>query len=520
MEEAIRMSDERRWDDEERRYAENATSGDQPKQSDAQTSGSKIPYYYSYGPFRSGPGGELTRDYASAANSGATREPASPLNVEPLRINDGQQSVQIYTEPRQPKYEWVYPNRKKKKSRFMSNMAAFLAGALVVGGLMFAADKANLFTGDTVSGIEASPVATEQRANAADGDGGSGGSVSKVALDSSNDVEIERPMSISAMVKVASPAVVKIETYVARSTRTFSGFDFFFTPRMQQEDTGELRPGGEGSGFFFDAEGYILTNEHVIDGAKRILVQVEGYAEKFEAELIGSNADLDLAVLKIEGKEPFPTLPLGDSDKMEVGDWVVAIGNPYGFDHTVTVGVLSAKEREIPIPDSSTGQTTIYKNLLQTDASINPGNSGGPLLNLNGEVIGINTAVSTQAQGIGFAIPTSVINSVLDNLKNNVPIPKPYIGVYMRNLSEAGLQELGLKNGVVIASIIEGSPAEEAQLQPYDVIVEVEGTAIENTKQLAELIAGKNVGDRITMRVWRDGKMLTVGLTIGDQNAN
>jgi S1-C subfamily serine protease len=186
----------------------------------------------------------------------------------------------------------------------------------------------------------------------------------------------------------------------------------------------------------------------------------------------------------------------------------------------VTVGVLSAKEREIPIPDSSTGQTTIYKNLLQTDASINPGNSGGPLLNLNGEVIGINTAVSTQAQGIGFAIPTSVINSVLDNLKNNVPIPKPYIGVYMRNLSEAGLQELGLKNGVVIASIIEGSPAEEAQLQPYDVIVEVEGTAIENTKQLAELIAGKNVGDRITMRVWRDGKMLTVGLTIGDQNAN
>ena len=166
-----------------------------------------------------------------------------------------------------------------------------------------------------------------------------------------------------------------------------------------------------GTGFIFEKTGYILTNEHVVDGADEIQVTVEGYDKPFTAKLLGNSYELDLAVLKIEGTKDFPILPLGKADDVNVGDWVVAIGNPYGFDHTVTVGVLSAKERPISIPDEK--GTREYKHLLQTDASINPGNSGGPLLNLNGEVIGINTAVSSQAQGIGFAIPTSTISSVL-----------------------------------------------------------------------------------------------------------
>ncbi|MGO4276599.1 S1C family serine protease, partial [Paenibacillus sp. TAF58] len=164
----------------------------------------------------------------------------------------------------------------------------------------------------------------------------------------------------------------------------------------------------------------------------------------------------DLAVLKIEGDKEFPILPLGKAEDVNVGDWVVAIGNPYGFDHTVTVGVLSAKERPISIPDSK--GTREYKHLLQTDASINPGNSGGPLLNLNGEVIGINTAVSSQAQGIGFAIPTSTISSVLENLKNNVQIPKepvPYLGVGLQDIGKDWVSELKLSNtdGALVGSV-------------------------------------------------------------------
>ncbi|MBW7461798.1 trypsin-like peptidase domain-containing protein, partial [Paenibacillus sepulcri] len=154
---------------------------------------------------------------------------------------------------------------------------------------------------------------------------------------------------------------------------------------------GDLTPEGLGTGFFFDSTGYILTNQHVVGDADEIKVTVQGRAEPLVAKKLGSDYNLDLAVLKVEGTN-FPTLPIGDSDSIDIGDWVVAIGNPYGFDHTVTVGVLSAKERPISIQD--TEGTRNYEHLLQTDASINPGNSGGPLINLEGEVVGINTAVS------------------------------------------------------------------------------------------------------------------------------
>jgi S1-C subfamily serine protease len=179
-------------------------------------------------------------------------------------------------------------------------------------------------------------------------------------------------------------------------------------------DSSQLELAGTGTGFFFESSGYILTNQHVVADASQVKVQVEGYDEPFIAEVVGEDADQDLAVLKISGTEAFPTLAIGDSNQTAIGDWVIAIGNPYGFDHTMTVGVLSAKERPITISDEDGDH--VYEHLLQTDASINPGNSGGPLLNASGQVIGINTAVNSEAQGIGFAIPTSTIQEALKQL--------------------------------------------------------------------------------------------------------
>ena len=201
-----------------------------------------------------------------------------------------------------------------------------------------------------------------------------------------------------------------------------------------------------------------------------------------------------------------------------MGDWLVAIGNPYGFDHTVTVGVLSAKERPITINENN--ETRRYKNLLQTDASINPGNSGGPLLNLKGEVVGINTAVSTDAQGIGFAIPVSTVKSVVMSLKNDVKLPKPYIGIYMSNIDSSWLSQLKLSStdGVLIESVLANSPSKAAGLKQYDVILKMNGKSIADTDALSNFISTTKVGQKVKVKIWRDGKAMTKSVTIGNQN--
>jgi S1-C subfamily serine protease len=213
---------------------------------------------------------------------------------------------------------------------------------------------------------------------------------------------------------------------------------------------------------------------------------------------------------------------MGKAENVNVGDWVVAIGNPYGFDHTVTVGVLSAKERPISIPDSK--GTRNYQHLLQTDASINPGNSGGPLLNLNGEVIGINTAVSAQAQGIGFAIPTSTISTVIDNLKNNVKIPKaavPYLGVGLQDIDQTWLKDLKLQNteGALVGTVDRKSPAFTAGIRPYDVIVDINGNKVANTQELITKIQATKVGDKVKLGVIRDGNRTDITVQVGDKNS-
>ncbi|SDC01851.1 serine protease, S1-C subfamily, contains C-terminal PDZ domain [Paenibacillus sp. UNCCL117] len=481
-----------------------------PEQTDERAE--KSSHYFAYGPYQRGAADTTSSD--SAGSSPVEVTPPKP--VRPLYMGDGNNPG-----PGQ----WQFSKPEKKSSGFRSLFASFMAGVVVVGALMFASDKMNLFTG--AEGVMAGPGGGG--ASAAAPAAGSG-AVRPTALDMS------RPNNIAAIVEQSSPAVVKIETKVkAKSSRggssffndpffrQFFGDDFGSSPQDQNQG-GQLQPGGMGTGFIFEKSGYILTNEHVIDGADEIWVYVQDHKEPFKAELLGNSYDLDLAALKItpeSGKE-FPTLPLGSADDLREGDWVVAIGNPYGFDHTVTVGVLSAKERPISIPDAN--GTRNYKHLLQTDASINPGNSGGPLLNLNGEVIGINTAVSAQAQGIGFAIPTSTISSVLENLKNNVKIPKepvPYVGISMADIDKEWVAELKLENneGAIVSQVERKSPAFAAGIRPYDVIVDLNGTKVKTPAEVSETIKKMKVGDKVTIGIMRDGKKQSIEVTIGNRNA-
>lgn len=465
-------------------------------------------HYYSYGKLPSER--ENERAVESAEQTG---DEQMRVEVAPPR------EIRSYppTQPSVPKGQpsWSYTGGEQpRRSTFKSVVASFLAGAIVVGSLMFASDRMNLFSDGEAAASYGATGSASAAATVA-GTGGSG-AIKTAAID------VVRPNTIPDLVQVSSPAVVKIVTYATQQTRRgYSIFDQFFeTPPAQRPESGKenLVQVGSGSGFFFDKEGYILTNEHVINGAEKVEVVVEGTKEPYVAKVLGTAYELDLAVLKIEGKGDFPALPLGDSNQIEVGDWVVAIGNPYEFDHTVTVGVLSAKERAINIPDSE--GTREYQALLQTDASINPGNSGGPLLNLNGEVIGINTAVNAQAQGIGFAIPASTIVDVLDALKANQAIPRPYIGVMMGDVPEQYVDDLMLDDadGVFVSEVLLGSPAYKAGLQQYDVIIEVDGQEVKSAEELSNLVKKKEPGDKMTLTVIRNGKPVTVEITVGDRN--
>lgn len=351
--------------------------------------------------------------------------------------------------PQQPegeeKFEAYYreleklpPLKEKKKRSFMPFMSAFLAGAIVIGGLSFAADRLNLFTGGGTSQI---------------GSNSSGSSYVGAGLTTVS--QSTAALSPSDVYTSASPAVVKIENYTEPQMSSMfddpgmwqffgmspqagggqgrggqyyeqgNGYDSYgdggadsgAEAEQSQSDDANLQLSGTGTGFIIDKSGYIVTNEHVVSGAKKIKVSVEGLDEPLTATVVSSSAELDIALLKVEvpsGAE-LTALSFADSDQLVIGDWVMAIGNPYGYDYTLTLGVVSAKERPITIQNES-GQEQVYEHMLQTDASINPGNSGGPLLNEAGQVIGMNTAVSAEAQGIGFAIPSNIIVQYLNSV--------------------------------------------------------------------------------------------------------
>ncbi len=325
-----------------------------------------------------------------------------------------------------------------------------------------------------------------------------------------------------ALTKQLKPAVVNISTSLHNQSTPSSDQqpslthrDFFedFFKNFLQEYNGPHDPKKSlGSGFIISDDGYILTNEHVVDNADEIKVQIAG-GRIFSATVQGVDSKLDLALLKIETDEKLPTVTLGNSDELEIGEWVMAIGNPFGLQQTVTVGIVSAKGRVLGAGP--------YDDFIQTDASINPGNSGGPLFNTRGEVVGINAAIVSGAQGLGFAIPINAAKNILPQLKATGHVTRGWLGVTIQKVSKDLADSFGLETtkGALISSITENSPAQQAGLKRGDIIMTLDEHKIETINDLPRLVADIAIGDTANIGVYRDGKNLNIMVTIGELNA-
>ena len=322
-----------------------------------------------------------------------------------------------------------------------------------------------------------------------------------------------RRNAIVAAVEKAGPGVVNISTeqIVARRGDPFFGFrDPFVEDHFRQYFERFRAPSVErrnslGSGVIIDPEGYVVTNEHVVRRASRIHIKLNDGRE-LEGKLLSSDPDSDLALIKIESGKPLPTVPLGRSDDLMIGETAIALGNPFGLESTVTVGVVSAKERSVML-----GGQEAYAGLIQSDAAINPGNSGGALVNIHGELIGINVAIHAQAQGIGFAIPADKVRTVLCGLFNYRLIKKTYIGVKVQECGAEDAERFGIAGGraALVTAVDGGSPAEKGGLKPGDGIVAVDGKAVTDTIAYHKAMLKKNSGDTATLTVLRGGKRLT-----------
>jgi serine protease Do len=342
------------------------------------------------------------------------------------------------------------------------------------------------------------------------------------AVSENNPLSMSTPLSFADLAEKLKPSVVNISTTkTIRSRglispfgdmpfgRNFGGDDFFerFFGETPQR---EFQQKSLGSGFIISHDGYIFTNNHVVEKADKILVKLSN-GKEYDAKVIGKDAKTDIALIKIKPTESLPVADIGNSDKLRVGEWVMAIGNPFGLEQTVTVGIVSAKGRVIGAGP--------YDNFIQTDASINPGNSGGPLFDMDGKVIGINTAIIAQGQGIGFAIPISMANTILPDLKSSGKVTRGWMGVSVQDVSEDIAKSLGLKTqkGALIADVVEGDPAEKAGLRAGDVITEINGKSVNNSHDLLLTIAGLRVGENVKVRVIRDGQEKTFQLSIAER---
>jgi serine protease Do len=320
------------------------------------------------------------------------------------------------------------------------------------------------------------------------------------------------PANFSELAKTTSPAVVNIRTVKTvkgggRVFKHFQGpfgdkdpFKDFFEKFFRDIPEHDYTQRSLGSGFIIDKEGFIVTNNHVIEGADKIRVKLAS-GKEFDADIIGKDSKTDIALIKIKTKEDLPTATLGDSDTISVGDWVLAIGSPFGLEHTVTVGIVSAKGRVI-----GSGP---YDDLIQTDASINPGNSGGPLLDMDGKVVGINTAIIAGGQGIGFAIPIdNMSRNIIEQLKKQGHVTRGWLGVSIQDLTPELAEYYGVKDGkgALVGEVFKGDPADKAGIKPKDIIVEVNGKKIVDSRDLSRLIADVSVGKKIKMKIIRNGK--------------
>ena len=331
----------------------------------------------------------------------------------------------------------------------------------------------------------------------------------------SNSQEI--PGSFADLAEKLMPSVVNISTTQTVVTRSNPFPNFQFPPGSPFEDMfkefgtpQERQSSALGSGFIIDEKGIVVTNNHVIEGAEDIVVQVNG-GKEFKAKVIGADPLSDIAVLQIQTKEKFMPVKFGDSDKARIGDWVIAIGNPFGFGGTVTSGIISARNRSIGL--------SRYEDYIQTDASINSGNSGGPLFDMNGDVIGINTAILGRSGnvGIGFSIPSNSAKIVIDQLIKFGETKRGWLGVRIQDVTKeiADVEKLDKPRGALVASVAENSPSDKAGIKAGDIILEFNGEIIGEMKELPMIVARTEVGKKVQVKIWRNKKETVKTVTLG-----
>ncbi|HKO55024.1 MAG TPA: Do family serine endopeptidase [Thermoanaerobaculia bacterium] len=331
-----------------------------------------------------------------------------------------------------------------------------------------------------------------------------------------------------AVVSITTTEIVKTSDMRRRQGGGIDPFDFFFpnpgqqrrrgTPDEPEDDEHAQRSGG--SGFIISPDGYILTNNHVVEGATKVDVHM-GADENgnggrtVQAKIIGRDPQTDIALIKIESPQPLPTVPLGDSERIRKGDWAIAVGNPFQFENTLTVGVISAKGRSLGLSQA----TQSFENFIQTDAAINFGNSGGPLMNINGEVIGINTAIRGGAQGLGFATPINTAKRLLPQLREG-KVVRSFLGMNIQEVNEQSRQAFGLNEtrGALVQSVTPGKPADRAGLEPGDVIVEIDNKKINNNRELIDYISYLPVGTKVNLAIIRNGQRRNLTATTAERD--
>jgi serine protease Do len=338
------------------------------------------------------------------------------------------------------------------------------------------------------------------------------------------DLPVAGFQSFADLVEILKPSVVNISTTSVVKQRGFGQgqrrspfggpndpfqdfFDKFFQGQPQQQQ--EFQRQGLGSGFIISEDGYVVTNNHVVERATDISVILEN-GEKYAAKVVGKDPKTDLAVIKFEPKGKLQAVKYGDSERLRIGDWVIAIGNPFGLGYTVTAGIVSAKGRSLGLG--------AYDDFIQTDASLNPGNSGGPLFNLKGEVVGVNTAIVAQGKGIGFAIPINMAHFVIEQLKEGGKVVRGWLGVYVQKLTPELATSLGLdeEEGALVSDVTPGSPAEKAGIKRGDVIVEYDGRKIDNITDLTTLAAVTSPGTEVNIKLLQDGKQKDIKVKLDE----
>ena len=333
---------------------------------------------------------------------------------------------------------------------------------------------------------------------------------------SSKTIAKDAPASFADLAERLMPSVVNISTTTTVTTRS-NPFPFQFPPGSPFEDMfkdfgtpQERKTSALGSGFIISEDGIVVTNNHVIEGAEDVYVRVNGDQE-FKAKILGADPGMDLAVLKMESDQKFVPVEFGDSDKARIGDWVLAIGNPFGLGGTVTAGIISARNRSIGL--------SRYEDFIQTDASINQGNSGGPLFNMDGDVVGINTAILGQSGsiGIGFSIPSNSAKRVINQLIEFGETKRGWLGVRIQTVTKeiAEVEKLDKPRGALVASVAEGSPSDKGGIKPGDIILEFDGKPIKEMGELPKIVAQTDVGKNVDVKIWRNKREITKVITLG-----